>query len=44
MGNVAVAYQSENTGIGLFFGVHKILLFITQILKYHTDELYCICS
>ena len=44
MGNVAVAYQSENTGIGWFFGDHKILLFITQILKYHIDELYYICS
>ena len=44
MGNVAVAYRSENTGIGLFSGDHKILLFITQVLKYHMDELYYICS
>ena len=44
MGNVAVVYWSENTGIGLFFGDHKSLLFITQIVKYHIDELYYICS
>ena len=37
IGNVAVAYQSENTGIGQFFGDHKILLFLTQSLKYHID-------
>ena len=42
MGNLAVAYQSENTGVGLFFGDHKILLFITQSLKYHIDERYYI--
>ena len=45
IGNVAVAYQSENTGIGQFLGDHKILLFLTQSLKYHIDErYYIICS